>query len=274
MQHLFKLGWVAATLWLSAATAHGQDVIRLGGVSASSSAIDAQTQTLGFNGDVNTELTRWGWGWGRGWGGWGGYGYRGWYGGLYRGYGFYGPRFYYGYYPYYRYRPYYYGYGYYPYTFYRPYYYYPYSYGATYYFSPCSANGNGNGTSAGYPQTVVLGSSVATYPTQQAPKLVMPPIPDSESSNGQQTFPYDGGPAQPVPLPGVKPAPMLDQKRPALPLEGRLVSLPAVKSSPAFPAYGETMKLPGTRATYPTSVFVSAPAAQSLRIHYPAYGEK
>jgi hypothetical protein len=56
------------------------------------------------------------------------------------------------------------------------------------------------------------------------------------------TYPYDGGPRNPVPQPGNNdPAPSATPKR-TVPLEGKPVSLPApvAKTQFAYPAYGES----------------------------------
>ncbi|MBI1917126.1 MAG: hypothetical protein HYS12_20665 [Planctomycetes bacterium] len=53
------------------------------------------------------------------------------------------------------------------------------------------------------------------------------------------TFPYDGGPASPVPMPKAEPMPSREPVRPAPKPEGRIVSLPAPTTHFAYPAYGE-----------------------------------
>ena len=53
------------------------------------------------------------------------------------------------------------------------------------------------------------------------------------------TYPYDGGPASPVPMPKADPVPSRDPVRPTPKPEGRIVSLPASTTSFAYPAYGE-----------------------------------
>src|SRR5262249_48317556 len=52
------------------------------------------------------------------------------------------------------------------------------------------------------------------------------------------TFPYDGGPRAPVPMPTIDPAPKAAPPG-AAPLEGRSVSLPAKPAKLTFPAYGQ-----------------------------------
>jgi hypothetical protein len=66
---------------------------------------------------------------------------------------------------------------------------------------------------------------------------------DSAPPAGSLTYPYDGGPADPVPMPK---APQTEEKKPSappmVPLEGRTVSLPAkpaAKPKYTYPAYGE-----------------------------------
>jgi hypothetical protein len=61
---------------------------------------------------------------------------------------------------------------------------------------------------------------------------------------GTQSYPYDGGPQAPVPMPGnngVNPpvAPTRTPPVATVPLEGRLVSLPGPAQRLSYPAYGE-----------------------------------
>jgi hypothetical protein len=165
----------------------------------------ATTMTLGGTGTAaraateDTELTG-----GRRYGGYYGgyYGYRGGYGG-YRG-GYYGGYGYRGYY-YGGYRPYYGGYS--SFSYYRPAYYYaprvyyPSYYYATYPVYPTYGGvgiylGIGGGAGTGAP-AVQLGTSFA-QPAASQP--MAPPV-----APGDGTFPYDGGPANPVPLPKADP---------------------------------------------------------------------
>jgi hypothetical protein len=129
------------------------------------------------------------------------------------------------------------GYGYYPgwwyglgYPYYGSYYSYPpaYYYGAPYYSDDCSLGGATIMTPpmTGAPATV-LDESVIQTPSP------MPLPPDS-------TFPYDGGPKTPVPMPRAEPAPATAPPAtgPA-PAEGRVVALPTRATKWAYPAYGE-----------------------------------
>ena len=142
-------------------TVSADDTVRLGGPSAQA---DVQ-------GGTDTDLVRWGRG------GYGGYN-RGGYGGHYRGgYGYY--RGYYGGYG----RPYYYG------GYYAPAYYYPPTYYAPTYYAPRAIRYYSypiNGESSPPPATTMQGSF---YPSQ------------SQQPFGNGTFPYDGGPRAPVPMP-------------------------------------------------------------------------
>jgi hypothetical protein len=176
---------------------------------------------------------------------------RGYYSGYY-GYGYYRPSFYYGY-SYYR-PSFYYGYSsYYPY-YYRPSYYYtpsyyysPYYYIPSYYYSPyyCPIS-----------LKVTAGSSAvvpggAYQPAQPAlPKMdPLPPTPAQPSQPAQPsdgTFPYDGGPSNPVPMPKGDTVPQGTPNKGFVPGEGRLVSLPVlppVTQKYTYPAYGDN-KLP------------------------------
>lgn len=196
------------------------------------------TLDMDMNKDADT-IPVWGRHWGGGWGhrGWGGYGYRGWGGYGYRSWGWGG----WGYRPYWGgywggYRPYYYSYApsyYYPYT-----YYYPGAY--SYYYSPwgCSYTlptvslsiGSVSAAISANPPAVDLNIKPRVLPKAPA-NSITPPQPDG-------TYPYDGGPQNPVPMPPkTEPSPT-KQPTPSVPLEGRLVSLP--KSGPfVYPAYGE-----------------------------------
>jgi hypothetical protein len=161
-------------------------------------------------------------------------GYRGYYGG-YRGY-YGGYRGYYGAY----YRPYFYGAGYYG---YQPYYYSSYySAPSVYYYS-----------SPVYCPIGLEGASVGTA-------RIMPPAdalnyrPDAEAlplPRDPGTYPYDGGPRAPVPMPRIDnpgdAPPARLAPPPTVPLDGRPVSLPGPKATPvkySYPAYGE---LPRTK---------------------------
>ncbi|HYT92081.1 MAG TPA: hypothetical protein VEL76_25425 [Gemmataceae bacterium] len=287
-------GTLAATagvlVWLAGTgTAKADDVIRLGGPST-----DAKTMTLGFDGQADTELVRGGGfrGGGGGFhgggfhgggfhgggfrGGFGGFrggfgGFRGGFGGFggFRG-GFIGRGFY---------RPYYAGYwgGYYPYgygfnygyynypiySYYNPYTYYvpPYylnspSYGQPYYgvpgampYAPISDPGpvvmNGNGPRyVNYyaAQSAANGTGPATIPTNA-------------------TFPYDGGPSNPIPLPAPTPAPV--PAPPPAPAPGAApAKLPAAKAAPG------TLLI-----SYPPQPEKATPARPTTQFAYPAYGE-
>jgi hypothetical protein len=147
------------------------------------------------------------------------YGYRPYYGGFYR-YGYY-PRVYVGVYSVPRY---------YASPVYYPSYYYTYPSVSISTYYPIS-------------HTTPAGSSPSFRPnTEQLPAPTpvgsenLPP-PRKEVPQGRQTFPYDGGPQAPVPMP--LPDPAGQTKPPADPSdEGKIVSLPA-KDKLAYPAYGD-----------------------------------
>jgi hypothetical protein len=201
-------------------TTTGSTTMTLGGQGTAAQAATEDTELTGHYGGYR------GWGGGYGYRGYyggyrGGYygGYRGYYGG-YRGYSYYRPYYtgYYGYRPYYypRYYPAYYG-GYYGYN---PYYYGP-SFGIYVGIS-------GDATSSA--PTVNLGNSFAP----PAP-MVQPDVPNDG------TFPYDGGPVNPVPLPKA------DQQSipPANPIQTAPISgktQPGIKPATTpykYKAYGE-----------------------------------
>jgi hypothetical protein len=230
---------------LGGQSARAGDVFRLG--------LNTDAPTLSLVGDRDDDTLSAAWrgyyGGYRGYyGGYGGYRgyygsyypryYGGYYGGGYGGYyGSYYPRYYGGYYG--SYYPRYYGgyYGsYYP-RYYGGYYgsYYPYSgyygYSGISYVSPIGCPLS----SPDVPGIVVgprgNGSTSESYKVPSQPLNPMKPVPQ------EGTFPYDGGPSNPVPMPKVEPAPT-GKGVPTMPLEGRPVSLPAPKKY-EYLAYGE-----------------------------------
>ncbi len=164
----------------------------------------------------------------------GGYGgYRGgYYGGHHGGYrnAYYGPRYGFGFgYPYYA-RSYY-GYSQPAYYYSAPpvYYYYP-----SYSYCPISLNSTpvySGSVGVGYPPAQ---GAAPPPPMRRADEgFGVPPPPPEE----QGTFPYNGGPGAPVPLPGLEPLP---QKAPAIdPAQGRVVSIPAKLPKYLYSAYGQ-----------------------------------
>ncbi len=98
-----------------------------------------------------------------------------------------------------------------------------------------------------------------SYYRAPAPQQYVPPMPPA---NGSGTFPYDGGPRSPVPMPNPEQAP-----RGIIPIDGRLVSLPTeisggttqvgapasprntVQPRVTYPAYGEEPIVPAPRKT-------------------------
>jgi hypothetical protein len=265
---------VAATLTAGAIAAAGagaqDDTMRLG------TSVEAKTTTLAFDGQVDTVLTH---------GGRGGFGhvgyrgagvgfYRGGFGGGYRGgfavgyrggfYGGYGYGYGGGYGGWYG------GYGYYG----RPWY--PSLYvtvGApAYYYTPPPMY-----YAAGYSYYPVnLPSATAPagsyqLPLQGAPGQILPaptPVPGMPGQPGNSgNFKYDGGPANPVPLPGdgqgqiYQPTPKLQ------PQDGRFVSMPPQpitttttnRSGFAFPAYGDAPR-PTTFASDRTPTLITGSA--------------
>jgi len=272
------MGALAVGLVFAASSATwAAEIIRLGGPSAESTiqgATDTELVRIYGRGSYGGGYGRgsYGGGYGRGYygGNYGGYG-RGYYGGNYGGYGrgyyggYYGGygRGYYGGHYGHHHRPYYYG-GYY--GGYRPYYgnyyssYYSNSYyGNSYYGSPYYYGIAYDG----YAVAPVTTLQATVYPqTQIAPpqpysQPVMPPA--SDSGNG--TFPYNGGPASPIPQPSDSPVPMNNAPRGIVPLDGKLVSLPGETT-------GDVSVVPSIQRW----TFVSTPVAPT-RIAYPAYGE-
>jgi len=237
-------GWAAAILILAGAgTASADDVIRLGGTFADDAETHLVHRRWGGYGFYGGHGPRFYGGYGRSFyhggyygGGYGGYG--GYYGGYHRPYyaSFYRPYYSFGY------RPYYYSSYYAPYVYSQPYYVYPvYSYS---YFDPCA------GDERVMPEATTLETTDYAARIQRAAPVVQP------RTNGEPTGRYDGGPLNPVPLPGAAPtrtAPAEPQR--LVPREGRLVSLPAAPAY-TYPAYGETQPAP---APSPGTRLVSAP---------------
>ena len=154
-------------------------------------------------------------------------------GGGYRPYaGFYRPYVYrpFAYRPYYAFRPYF-AYRPYAYSYYNPGYYYAPSYYGSYDYPPPAYGYYVNPIVANIPtmpNAVVLGSSSYTqgpiFQTQAPPqgRTLLPP-----PRNDDGTFPYDGGPNVPMPVPANDgTTPTFRQKRPTVPYEGKLVSIP------------------------------------------------
>ncbi len=80
--------------------------------------------------------------------------------------------------------------------------------------------------------TPVAGSPQPGY-TDVLPSQAVP-------DNG--TYPYDGGPRNPVPAPQAAPTPPTGTQQRTVPLEGRSVSLPKPAAKWVYPAYGETTR--------------------------------
>jgi hypothetical protein len=227
----------AVVCWGWTAAANAGDVFRLG--------LNSEAPTFNLKGDGGARdvLPVWGHG-GYGAGYYNGY-YSGYYGAYYpRYYGsYYYPRYYGSYY----YPSYYYGYSYYP-RYYGSYYYYPsyYSYypGYSYYYpsyygisfvSPIGCPAGGQDVAGLVLTPDGKGTKSDSY-KPAVPAGPRKPVPQDG------TYPYDGGPPDPVPMPRVEPAPAGKVRPQTVPLEGRAVSLPpaaAPKKKYEYLAYGE-----------------------------------
>jgi hypothetical protein len=181
-----------------------------------------------------------GYGYGRGWGGygWGGYGWGGYgWGGGYGGY----------YYPY-------------SYPVYYPYYYTPYY--SDYYYYPIV------GQSA--PTVNLQASYYSEPPAYNQPFQGTLPLP-----GGNGTYPYNGGPSQPIPMPAPSGDANPANDRGIIPLDGKLVSFPS-QTTGGFSPVGLSAVQPRSSTT---TVPVPAPASKTTktaplpRVIYPAYGE-
>lgn len=227
----------AAVLLTVANLAPASDTVRLGGPGVKAD-IDGGTDTELIHGRYR-------------WGGWGGGRY---YGGFYGGARFYGGYWgghharWYGGYGYYR--PYYYG------SYYAsPYYYRP----VTYYYTPTYYN-----DCYYYPITGDSAPTMTLQAQSPAPRTIPPPSATAVPRDG--TFPYDGGPASPIPMP----SPMNDVNpskapRGVVPLDGRLVKLPTQSSGGTSSATSPEIQ----RLRFTTTTTVAP-----VRVNYPAYGEE
>lgn len=249
---------LAAGLLLTAtALSQANDTVRLGGPSAQAA----------IQGGTDNELVRYGRGY---YGGGGYYGGRAYYGGHHGRY--YGSYYGGGYY-----RPYYGGYSY-----YRPYYqpyvysYYPSYYGGSYYspyyasYYPCAGDVAAVVTVQGQ-QPVYQSQSQPTYQAPLAPRNNVQPMPPA--TNGDGTYPYNGGPTQPIPMPPASdnPAPT-SGPRGIIPLDGKLVSLPRETGGGVSPV--GTPKTQGWRYVTGGNISVQMNATPTqTRVAYPAYGE-
>ncbi len=93
------------------------------------------------------------------------------------------------------------------------------------------------------PSTTILSTPrtlPAAPPVELAPPPAVRPSPDG-------TYPYDGGPQNPVPLPKVEPAPTAVPPAPVVP-GGRVVSLPPSSGKYTYLGYGEKPASSGPRA--------------------------
>lgn len=252
MRHVLGTALAVGVGLALASISEANDVVRLGGPSAQAA----------IQGGTDTELVHW-----RGYRGYyGGYrgfhgGHRGYYGGYYGGYrGYYGggygfrfatPYVSFGYYsrPHFHYRPYYASY-YQP--FYASSYYYPsYYYSYPSYYYPCA------GEELPAAQVMNLQSTYqAPLPRTNGP--TMPP------AQGDGTFPYDGGPRAPVPMPAPQNETNPTKRAPVpnaiVPLDGRLVSLQS--------------EISGGTSAIPTPILpTQASRTAAPRVTFPAYGE-
>lgn len=217
-------------------SSRGGDIIRLNRMD------NTPTRGLVDDGRGADTIRAWHHGFGWGWGGWG-YGGLGW-GGFYRPYWGWGGLGLYR--PYYSlYRPYY------SWGFYRPYYGFGLGYGLGFggfgygtFFGPCA------GLSAGV-YSLNLPAIALDSPLAGALK---PRTPNSAPRQPRDdgTFPYDGGPSNPVPKP--KDTPPSSTTPRSAPLEGRAVSLPKAAPKWTYPAYGERARrtTPASQRTYLT----------------------
>jgi len=223
----------------------GDDTIRLGG------NIGAKTTTLSFDGKSETTLMRGAHGFAGHRGGYGGHGgfYRASFHGYGHGHGHFNYRPYYASY----YRPYYGSY----YSSYYPYYssYYPYyaSYGyAAPYYQYCAPSAYYSPSYAYYPISagVTYGQPAGAYGAAPPTSQVLP-MPQQYNQNvvpmpPAGSYPYDGGPVNPVPLPkggdGVKGVITTGETRLVMLSPAQKLATQSTNASFAYPAYGENLQ--------------------------------
>jgi len=192
----------------------------------------------------------------------GGYYARPYYGGYYGGY--YSPSYYSGY------SPYYYG------SYCQPYYnggYYGQYYGYYGGYRRISLNGDisepyGVALTVSAPITFAQAPALAAQPAtrvyQNQPQLL--PAPAAGPGNNQ-TFPYDGGPSVPLPLPPSDAAPPSVNPQPTIPLSGKVVSVPGTLS-------GGTTQYTNMLIGWTAVATQPASAPATSRFSYPAYGDQ
>ncbi len=102
------------------------------------------------------------------------------------------------------------------------------------------------------------GAAANSYTLNMPAATLGTPMPPSTEAVPQQprndgTFPYDGGPSNPVPNPKAAPPSSTTPPR-SVPLEGLSVSLPKTAPKWSYPAYGETARrlAPAPQRTYLT----------------------
>jgi hypothetical protein len=223
-------------------------------------------------GDADTALVYW-----RGGGHWGGGHWGGGHWGGYRshwgGYAAYRPF----------HRPYWGGYGYRP-VFYRPAYYGGYYggyygagyggyYGAGYY--PCGGQSVTPIIVAPQPPPALqYAAPPLKLPYQQqayAPQVLPAPAGVPQQPPGfDPTFPYDGGPNAPMPMPGTDNADPASGPRPTIPLQGKLVHLQKETTGGSTQMTTQFISV----GTAPTTTSQPAASPAPTRYTYPAYGEQ
>jgi hypothetical protein len=134
-------------------------------------------------------------------------------------------------------------------NYYRPYVYSSFYSSPSFYYSPyyyCPigdsvpampyATGNG----PAYTVLTPYRNSSPSYPNETMPYSNGTAPRSNGSAAPEPTYPYNGGPQNPVPMPDARPAtPQSAPPRPTVPLEGRAVSLPREQHKYTYPAYGE-----------------------------------
>jgi hypothetical protein len=96
---------------------------------------------------------------------------------------------------------------------------------------------------------ISLSATAPPIDQQPLPALETAPLPQMLPPGG--TYRYDGGPANPVPVPRATPAP---PDSGPISADGRPVSLKA-KPAYTYPAYGETLKV-APKPVKPTNTYV------------------
>jgi hypothetical protein len=144
------------------------------------------------------------------------------------------------------------GYGYWPGYYYPSYYYSSYASDPLLYYYPENVYVVPNGYSYPLSNGLSNGSIRSIMPRATGPEETLP-VPQPLPNDG--TYPYDGGPANPVPLPQAEPAPT--RKGGSTPAPARVVGIESKAPKYSYQAYGDK---PAARKAVPDRQLAAKPA--------------